>query len=500
MQNNALLSGWIPPESRTQRRRERSQAAELLANAGAAHQFNTMMDQICRQAPTMQTDARTAAVTCAIAAAQAEREATILLEMLEEMGSGLNAESDRETAAGALETAAAADHMVEEAITKLHPMFGHAAGPWEDQTADAGRRIRAEERGGDRENARAVAALGHMNALNWHLDETARLEIDQPENWSERISGHVLAMWVREQGLTCTAEQSTEPPALTERACHMWGEVQDKLHTPENTQRIERHRPLTVTSAAEGNLMIEELLPLLHGRGPDCDAVFNWSEQQESADAVMAYRFNGYTRVKLLQEPYDHPIDRQTAMEHCESLDQVVLEETDQWGQEADSPAADRLLHQNMIMRGLILANLHCVEPALLDLLVEEFRQVSSERTRIRAALATLAQGYAETVRALSMRYGLEGADMSERQVRAAVVAARQEGADESALRDMIALLTGRTDQMEELGVPASAPTPPGRTERIERLINALPGSADLERIRYIMLGPGQGRRRGETE
>ena len=189
---------------------------------------------------------------------------------------------------------------------------------------------------------------------------------------------------------------------------------------------METHRPIQVSHWVEDKAadIAQELVSGLWCRGPDTEAVFEWDTGKER-EAVTAYRYQGCTHVKLVGENYQHPIDRTTAIEHCEDLDALLLQGPELWGEEEYSEANQYLMHQNMLNRSLILADLHYVDIEFIDTAVNVLKQSIEERTFIEIFIRAVAEDQEEIIRHLGYRYELGGTDLTQTQMQAAIDAAR---------------------------------------------------------------------------
>ena len=109
------------------------------------------------------------------------------------------------------------------------------------------------------------------------------------------------------------------------------------------TWYVEEHRPVFVTSLADPQWhdgRAKELISEFPNVGPEAEAIYSW-EDDDTQQAIMAYRQQGSTHVKLVREPYEHPITMQKALEHCHSLELIATELRDE--DEPEGPHAQAI-------------------------------------------------------------------------------------------------------------------------------------------------------------
>ena len=166
--------------------------------------------------------------------------------------------------------------------------------------------------------ADAAATIGTAAALNWILTE---LEAHDAAGETDGTAALVLAMWPNEEYLMLH-----EHPNLPVKAQEIRAQTGDRLRKQART--IEAHRPMFVSQAAATaweDWQIQELVGEMSKADPQINAVFDWDDRNPQT-AFMAYRYQGSTHVKMVNELYDHRVSIDDALEHWSALEILMME------------------------------------------------------------------------------------------------------------------------------------------------------------------------------
>ena len=304
-------------------------------------------------------------------------------------------------------------------------------------------------------------AVGHAAAIDWLIDDLDERHDDEAN--PERRAGTVLAMWPHEDQLMRLRHRDL-PPAATEAVN---ASVARLLDWP---WWIEEHRPVFVSEAAEPQWHDgrgQELCAEFPNVGPEADAMHSWDDENPG-QAIMAYRHQGSTHVKLIREPYGHPISMQTALEHCHSLELEATQLRDPDEPEGPHARAIReMLAMAAINRTLALLGYHDQPREPLDRAVRIALRHGS-RTQAFDLLNALYDEQAQAVCTEAATHGMEDPVLSPAQALAALGAARAAGASDDALRQMASLLDIPEEDVRRAGIP---PADPIRWEYARRII-----------------------------
>ena len=305
-----------------------------------------------------------------------------------------------------------------------------------------------------RKVAQAASMLGNAAAIEWHLDEMEKLDAETDQ---EQLGGHVLALWTNSDNLTSSERNPSLEDPEHEAAISKRSLAIGRLTTPENLTQQEFSRPVQASRRSierwdehNGNFLIGQLW----GHGDHSKAMYDW-EDDETIDAIMTYRYQGSTHVKLVTEPYQHPIDRNTALEHCNDLEEAAFEI-----EEPDNPLSERIVHQAILNRCLVLTGLHQTPLELIHTTLEIAQETFGESTRMEAFIQVLSNGYVEVAENIINRQELKRNSLNHEQTQAAFTAARATGATASAMRDMAIRLGMKPEEIRLHRIPDALQVP----------------------------------------
>ena len=302
--------------------------------------------------------------------------------------------------------------------------------------------------------AQTASMLGNAAAIEWHLDEMEKLD---EETDQEQLGGHILALWANSDNLTSWERNtSLEDPEYT-AAVSKRSMAIGRLTTPENLTQQEFSRPVQASPRSveswdknHGEFLVGQLW----GHGDHSKAMYNWQED-EAMDAIMAYRYQGSTHVKFVTDSYQHPIDRDTALEHCNDMEEAAFE-----NEEPDNPLAEQIIHQAILNRCLVLAGLHQTPAELIHTTLEIAQEAFNENTRVEAFARIISDGYTEVAENIINRQGINQHSLNHEQTKAVLTAARATGATENAMRDMAIRLGIKPEELRSHGIPGALPVP----------------------------------------
>lgn len=239
-------------------------------------------------------------------------------------------------------------------------------------------------------DARRIDLIGHAGALMHQLDQIEALAqgtgADGIDEW---ISSRTLAIWAHEIALLQAEDAEETDDPLDERARQRRAHALGRLTDSPLADVIESHRPIQISPRAAawpgGWAVPEDGM-----RGPDWPVEYDWDEGAQGT-ILMRYRHQGRTYVKLVDEPYEHPINARIALEHCNELEDVSMlpQEANQFA--GQMPDRD-LIRQATRCRALALAGLHDVPRSFLGAAVEAICGAVPDQVRQEAMIHLLAQ------------------------------------------------------------------------------------------------------------
>ena len=297
-----------------------------------------------------------------------------------------------------------------------------------------------------------AAAIGHSAAVQWLVNELhEKHDTAEPD----QKAAVILAMWPNENQLMRLRNRE-----LPQHAKEAVDASIDRLM--QCAWCIEEHRPVFVTSLAGPqwhNGRAQELISEFPNVGPEAEAMYSWKDD-DTQQAIMAYRQQGSTHVKLVREPYAHPITMQEALEHCHSLELNATELRDQ--DEPEGPHAQAI--RNMLSMAAVNRTL-----ALLGY-QDESRAPLERAVRIAIQHGDATQAYnlvnaiydeqAQVVFEATAAHGLDKSRLSATQAEEAVEAARNAAATDDALRYMTSILGIPEENARRMGIPEPEPIP----------------------------------------
>ena len=170
--------------------------------------------------------------------------------------------------------------------------------------------------------ASTAARTGNAAALTHHLEM-----LTAPGKSLAQRAGEVLASWPSQENLidsgSSPAGQRPEPtgeepcPGFEEAAQASNQAITLLMSTDVIGDAEEAHivQASPLAQEAHDNGDADYILGLLWGNLGNSRAMYEW--ENDDHQVIMAYRFQGMTYIKLLEEAYQHPILTEEALEHC---------------------------------------------------------------------------------------------------------------------------------------------------------------------------------------
>lgn len=441
MTDNSWLAEWLPPKPDVSTRTIRPSPLERMAVAGAATHFVDATSQFFNNLAEDQDQLPEAAHAAAVTAAVVDDYLSTITEYVDpaiedDDDPYWDEDEPPESIQARTQLAAArekanllteqAQHLLQQAGLPLRPRSPSRTGETDIQKSnDEYRKLVTD--------ANRAAATGHCAALNWLIDQVYYLN---DEDRTAVNAAFVLAMWpheneimqLRDADLTDDARQTVDD-AVNHLIDYVWS--------------IEYARPAYVTPLADPkwhNGEAQDLVSMFPTVGPESDAMYSWG-YDDTDEAIMAYRHRGSTHVKLVREPYSHPIDRREALEHCDSLEEKVSEcwEPEEVGTE-EAQTYRNLLAMAAANRSLALMGYHYLDQEPFDKAIAAAAQEGSlDQTRrlINAIYDEHAQIVLQKISDLELNHPA----LTITQTQAAVNAAQEAGASPAAVRRMVAAL-----------------------------------------------------------
>ena len=293
---------------------------------------------------------------------------------------------------------------------------------------------------------------GNAAALKWHLEQLS--QTDHEDEPMGPMAGHILAMWPAENNLMRITYSEHEDDSFHQAAGKARQEAISTLLTPDNLNIVEFARPVHVSCNISEDNDPGFLIGQSWGRGPECEAMYE-SPTDDLSHSIMLYRYQGCTHVKTADEPYAHPIDRQTVLSHCDDLEQLLLDLEDP--EAPFRPATYRLAVTN---RAKALSGLHQIPECTVYRMVQKTKRAIPEQTRQKAVVDAICDGFRDPAEQLYEYHDLNQSPLTPEQLRVAIDAARNAGASEAALRDMAIMLAVPSQDTLQYGVPSQQPVP----------------------------------------
>ena len=189
---------------------------------------------------------------------------------------------------------------------------------------------------------RQAVIAANCAVVLYHASRISDQSLPLPER-----QGHMLASWANEANILRAVEHSHPPPQVTDAV----GILQEACHD------IGQHRPFEVSAqavAAGQGLAQTALDQLAEGHPPGVEYLI---EDTDCSTWTMAYIYQGAVYVKLVPEPYQHPMDQDTAFYHASQL--LALTKT------LIPHLTDIPDEQDALQRKLVLQ--HCLDLQMID-------------------------------------------------------------------------------------------------------------------------------------
>ena len=273
-----------------------------------------------------------------------------------------------------------------------------------------------------------AAAAGNAAALRYHAE---RIE-DGSLSPKER-QGHVVASWVNcenlEHFLGYRPEENQAVQQAQEALDAMW----------QNYYAIDVLRPYRVTDAARE--LGESRVTEAHGRLMENreEEVAYLIEDASTSRWLMSYQYQAAIYIKTAQEPYQHPIDRNTAIDHANHLMTVVEEDAHHLSDDDDEVQDIRkaLVRQHCTAVQMAEACLHTVSEDRARDLYNMVWNYTQDHGALRAVAQAVTGNQPMAMEKLLEAYTPPMPLLTREQGTKAVNAAKRAGADENALREM---------------------------------------------------------------
>ena len=446
MNSNQWLNAWLPGGYEPELRYMEPDDMEVWAIANAARHYAEAVNTLSRPLldPDMDTDADTgpadAAHEAALAAAVLERYISAIEEYVDDRDSGDDDGEDESSdptpdILSARSEMAMARHIANDLAEKVRQRLSHLKlphAPDSPLTSDLESLTKRNEEYRKRKLAAENAATaGNAAAMDWLLEQ---LEDDaDADHEPHRLGNIILAMAPHETYVM----RRPEDPRAAERA----KEAQTAYFA--KAPFMEEHRPAFISDMARDLVPLPEIdqaIAQLHGVGAESEALHLW-EEDTFHRAFMAYRHQGSVHVKLIAEPYNHPIRSEKALAHCAELDEVIISLADPEEEEGTlAQCMRKMISVNSANRTLAILHYHFRSQDMMDTAVRIAAHHGTRNTGKQVALE-LYDHQADAVEAALTRTQLDGSPLTEAQALTALEAAKAAGADDDALRETAALL-----------------------------------------------------------
>lgn len=461
MQHNQWLSSWHTTAQRTITRQSYPDIQEEYAIAAATERYASAVSHLADELQNNQDDPEESARALATTAAVLDHHLSTVHENLEEITHEhlLLDDHDPENlrAQQRLQNARDTSDAVTEAARAALEAQGipltndHTKAPEIHELEDRRRQYKRS-----RQHADTATAAGNAAALKYlilHLHDLDQAQGDERD--TETIEATILAMWPYEEHIILNSRRGLPKHAKQQRK-----EIRNLLD--EHAQTIENNRPIYISRAARSFWLegaADELTGELQEQDPQNKALFTWEDETPHL-ALMAYRHEGCTQIKLVNEPYHHSIRQQEALSHCNDLENQITTYLDPEEEEgAETHAVRTLLQTAAVNRTLALLNQH-------------IRNQSANQKAIQTALAhgtpvqakklinALYYDQAQAVETAAKHTILAGPHLSPEQSLAALQAAKDAGASDNALRHTTDAIKAPPDILLKLGIEPQPPIP----------------------------------------
>lgn len=459
MQETQWIQNWLPASQSVSTRNMRPGTRERAAVASAANRFTLAVSKLAEEIVDDQDDPKETARAIAGTAAVLDSYLSTIAEYVNPPEDEEDSDEwDDPTPEGLLTKAqlglarSAADALAERTQKLLQeaglPISRSDSRPFEERDiAQENQLYQQLVRYND-----TAAAIGHSAAVQWLVNE-----LHQKNDTAEpdQKAALILAMWPNENQLMRLRNRE-----LPQHAKEAVDASIDQLM--QCAWCVEEHRPVFVTSLADPQWhdgRAKEIISEFPNVGPEAAAIYSW-EDDDTQQAIMAYRQQGSTHVKLVREPYEHPITMQEALEHCHSLELIATELRDQDEPEGPHAQAIRnLLGMAAINRTLALLGYQDESRAPLERAVRIALQ-HGDATQAYNLVNAIYDEQAQVVFEAAAAHGLNKSQLSATQAQEAVAAARNAGATDDTLRYMTSILGIPKENARQMGVPEPEPIP----------------------------------------
>ena len=377
MPNDRNQDPWITPIAKTDYRNDYPDFWEAIEDFKSAAVF---LDSIEGQIKIMLENQDAAGVASAVAVAhnyvrRIWSRSSVIEAIAEDPDSDLQ---DKEEDLAAAQSALKEFENTEQRLIQLHQTREHTLRHWPPGTPTPNTKYQHS----------VTTALTANIAVVQHHVQHANDESLSPD----RRMAHVISAWANGSNISKLSDDTGTKQDLLEQAHET---CLDLLYT---AQDLAEHAPVQMSKGIKAREMeseIAELRWIMEQTAHTLKAVYSF-EENEDGPWSMVYTYQGAIYGKLVNEPYEHILDRQTAIEHAiemvESLDDIYVEEEE----DQQSAAAQYEKIRGNIVREAALAMqlaeclLHSANPKAVRRLLEEVWHRTTDADRVESVTKAL--------------------------------------------------------------------------------------------------------------
>ena len=426
MEDPRITDPWIWPPAKSEYRYEEPDCWEAIEDFNGAAIF---LDSIEQQVKTMLAERNSAALACAVAVANDYVRRTYFRSgIVDALANDDDLEDTKEIGA-----AQAANERFQETERRMDALL---------QTREESlRRWPPED-----ENPTSIlckrAALVANAAVALHKAQRAK---DETLPMERRIAC-ITSAWANRTNL----ENNDRWDRLNLQQASEIQTAYEEIVTA--TQDLYEHTPTSISPAAKKALDDSDASSLVYRIGEECGepkAVYDIGETPDGTwdpdrPWAMAYEYQAGLYLKLVNEPYHHPMTRETAMGHATDMLDTMEYLAEERPQEETDEIGGQVMEQATLAMQLAQAFLHDTKPKDVRFLLEEIWEGTKSPEAVQKVTNSLTKGM--TLAAIHLTGG--GKDQPLHQMLAEIAEAQARNPDEDHVTEMCRARGIRTSLM----------------------------------------------------
>lgn len=376
MPNDNNQDPWLDHTAKTSYRNEEPEFWEGIEDFKSAAVF---LDSIEEQVKTMIENQDAAGVASAVAVANNYVRRIWFRSNIIDSIAGDEDPEDSEEEIAAAQAASKEFQNTEQRLEQLHQTREQALKDWPPENTDA-----------KYQHCTTTALTANIAVAQHHIQQANDESL--PPN---RRMAHVISAWANKSNIAKLYRYSRAEEDLFQQAHETY---LDLLYA---AQGLTEHTTVRISKgikAIEMEQQVAELRWMMEQQTEETPGAMYSFEENQDGPWPMVYVYQGVLYSKLVNEPYDHPVDREIAVEHAvdmlKKLEDIYIEEDED--QDEESAEAQYEKTRGNIVREAALAMqlaeclLHSADPKSVRRMLEEVWWQTADADRVQSVTKAL--------------------------------------------------------------------------------------------------------------